>query len=384
MKKIGILVTHPVQYLSVLFRELAKSSDLTVYYCLNPDQRQQGNDFGVNFNWDVPLLQGYRYKFLNNISRNPDMHTYWGCDTPEIAEEIRDSRFDMFIIFGWYYKSAHQALAACRKQEVPVYARGDSTIMSNKFIVRIFKKVFFRIFLNKFDGFLAPGRKFREYLRFYGVGEDKIIFCPHFVDNHFFKNMAFQSRQNRDLLRREFGIEPDDFVFLFCGKLIKRKSPLDMLKALAVLKSKGIDAKAIIAGDGVLRNMLQRYAQEKELNVSFLGFRNQSQLPQIYALSDCLVLPSTWSETWGLVVNEAFACAVPAIVSSRAGCVRDMIEEGATGYSYKYADIRALSGCMARLISDYKNKVNFSAEIERKLKTYCVEEAVSSIMKVVA
>ena len=54
--------------------------------------------------------------------------------------------------------------------------------------------------------------------------------------------------------------------------------------------------------------------------MTFAGFRNQSELPRYLAAADVLVLPSDAGETWGLVVNEAMACGLPAIVSRAAGC----------------------------------------------------------------
>jgi len=383
MKKIGILITHPVQCLSHFFKELAKESDLTVYYCFNPDKKQQGVEFGVEFTWDIPLFEGYSYEFLVNISGNPNSNTYSGCDTPEIVEKIKNAKFELFIIFGWYYKSAHQALAACKKYNVPVYARGDSTLLSNNLAARLLKKAYFKHFLSRFDGFLSPGEKFKEYLKFYGVAEDKIIFCPHFVDNEFFKENKVKGVQGRAALRERIGIGGDDFVFLFCGKLVSRKRPLDLCKALALLERKSIPVSVIIAGDGALKDKLERYSKERGLNVHFLGFQNQTKLSAVYSMSDCLVLPSSSSETWGLVVNEAFACGIPAIVSDRVGCGVDMIEEGVTGYTYRCGDTAGLGEKMMQFIEAKKRGFSFGPLLERKLQEYCIGKAINSIKAII-
>ncbi len=379
MKKIGILITHPIQYLSGFLKQLAKESDLKVYYCINPNKKQQYAEFGIEFSWDVPLLQGYNHEFLTNISGKSYIDTYFDCDTPEISLKIKDEKFDYFIIFGWYYKSAHQALAACNRYNVPVYVRGDSTLLSNRLVIRLLKKLYFKHFLNKFDGFLSPGKKFKEYLKFYGVPEDKIIFCPHFVDNEFFKANRLKNKDEVVALRNSLGISADELVFLFCGKLVKRKSPLDLLRALASLKGKNIPVKAIIAGEGVLRGNLERYSKERGLDVLFLGFKNQRELPAIYSVSDCLVLSSSELETWGLIVNEAFACGIPAIVSDRCGCAVDMIEEGVTGYTYRCGDTAGLAGKMMQFIEAKKRGFSFEPLLERKLQKYCAREAINSI-----
>ncbi len=54
------------------------------------------------------------------------------------------------------------------------------------------------------------------------------------------------------------------------------------------------------------------------------------------------MLPSNGDETWGLVVNEAMACGLPAIVSDAVGCQPDLIEEHRTGFSFPCGDTYAL------------------------------------------
>ena len=55
------------------------------------------------------------------------------------------------------------------------------------------------------------------------------------------------------------------------------------------------------------------------------AFESYERMPVLHALADAIVLPSL-SETWGLVINEAFACGTPALVSDRCGAVDDLVE----------------------------------------------------------
>ena len=75
--------------------------------------------------------------------------------------------------------------------------------------------------------------------------------------------------------------------------------------------------------------------------VSFAGFQNQSRMPAWYGLADVLALTSE-SETWGLVANEAMSCGVPVVVSDRAGCADDLVDEALTGRRFRCGD-RTLS-----------------------------------------
>jgi len=66
-------------------------------------------------------------------------------------------------------------------------------------------------------------------------------------------------------------------------------------------------------------------------------------MPLVYRTGDVLVLPSKGRyETWGLAVNEAACCGLPAIVSSHVGCGPDLIENGVTGWTFEAGDMLAL------------------------------------------
>jgi glycosyltransferase involved in cell wall biosynthesis len=85
---------------------------------------------------------------------------------------------------------------------------------------------------------------------------------------------------------------------------------------------------------------------------------NQRDLPGAYAAADCLVLPSDHGETWGLVVNEAMACGLPAIVSDQVGCSLDLVQPGETGAVFPFGDWEAL----AKLLADNANEENLQRQ----------------------
>ncbi len=59
--RVGVLISHPIQYYTPIFRELAKLCDLTVFFAHRQTAEQQAQaGFGVAFDWDIDLLSGYR------------------------------------------------------------------------------------------------------------------------------------------------------------------------------------------------------------------------------------------------------------------------------------------------------------------------------------
>lgn len=338
-KRIGFLVSHPIQYYAPIFRELAKRCDLTVFFAHRQTPEQQARaGFGVAFDWDVDLLSGYDSRFLTNVARQPSTDRFAGCDTPDITDEIANGGFDAFIVPGWALRSYWQAVRACRRLGVPVLARGDSQLGSQRnSAIRIAKALAFSHLLRRFDGLLYVGQRNREYLLHYGVPAERLFFSPHCVDNDAFA--AASSGIHRLQGRR----------VLFVGKLIGRKHPADLLHAVARLRDKPV--QIAFAGSGELEPELRQIAAASSVDADFMGFVNQSELPAVYASADLLVLPSDGLETWGLVVNEAMACGIPAVVSDAVGCGPDLVEPGLTGATFPLGDVAALASAIENVLS---------------------------------
>lgn len=356
--RIGLLATHPVQYYTPWFRELADRVDLQVYYAHDPSGRERGaSGFDESFDWDVDLLSGYPHTFLPNEADPPrvDDRSFFGCDTPAIQDHIERGEFDAFITLGWHVKAYWQAVVGCYRTNTPVLARGDSQLdEAAPTWKRATKILTHRILVRAFDGFLAVGTRFEQYLRHYGVDDDRINRVPHCVDVDRFSQQADRARQNGDVsqLRAQFDVGDESVVFLFVGKMIPEKHPGAFLEAIRRASSDGLSVHGIMVGTGPLASELRERQKETDAPVHFAGFQNQTKLPAFYALADALVLPSR-SETWGLVVNEAMACGTPAIVSAAAGCSPDMIEGRRTGYTFPAEDVTALTeriGQMARSV----------------------------------
>jgi glycosyltransferase involved in cell wall biosynthesis len=114
-------------------------------------------------------------------------------------------------------------------------------------------------------------------------------------------------------------------VFAFFGKLIYKKNPDLLLRAVSLLPADfKRRATILIVGSGDLE--AEMTAQSKDLEKwgiqrLFVGFVNQSAIRDFYAASDVVVLPSRrQGETWGLVVNEAIQAGCGVVISDAVGC----------------------------------------------------------------
>ena len=117
---------------------------------------------------------------------------------------------------------------------------------------------------------------------------------------------------------RALGHRPRRFVPLFVGKLVASKRPLDIVRAAAPLGA-GV---SVLVGSGPLEARCARWPAKLGVDLKAIGFLNQTELGKAYAFADCLVLPSDFPETWGLVVNEALAAGLPLSSAMPSGARR--------------------------------------------------------------
>jgi len=371
--RLGIVTTHPIQYQVPWFRRLAEMPevDLTVFFCHLPDALEQGDGFGVAFEWDIPLLDGYRYEVLPNVSRRPSVTQFGGCNTPAVAERIRRGRFDAMIVNGWVVKSCLQTLWACRRLGVPCIVRGEANVLRPR---AWWKRAIHRRLVRQYAACLYIGKSNARFYRQHGVAEERLFPGRYFIDNRRFADQAAAAGDRR-AARQRWNIPADRTVYLFSGKFVDKKHPLELLKPIRIAAADTPSVHLLMVGDGRLRAECESYVAEHELPVTFAGFLNQNQIAAAYAAADCLVLPSDHGETWGLVVNEAMACGLPAVVSDQVGCAADLVEPGKTGAVFPFGDWDALARTMANLARDTRELARQGRNAREKVADYSVDAA---------
>lgn len=120
----------------------------------------------------------------------------------------------------------------------------------------------------------------------------------------------------------------DPIVVLFSGSLSHRKAPDLLLEAFAEAARAEPRLCLAYAGDGPLAPSLAAEVARRDLagRVRFLGFVEGPALHAAYLAANLFVLPTRTHEGWGVVVQEALAAGLPAIVSDRVGCHADLVD----------------------------------------------------------
>lgn len=380
VRTLAIVATHPIQYQVPWFRALAAQPgiDLKVYFALAPDAEQQGIGFGSAFQWDIPMRDGYASEVLPNARPRPGLDGFWASSTPGIRTVLERARPDAVLVTGWNALPLLQATWACKRLGIPVIVRGDSNDMKPRpFWVRWGH----RALLGQFDAFMAVGLANRAFYLRSGVDEASIFSAPHFVDNARFRLQCEAEHLRRAELRAGWSVPEDAVCFSFVGKIERKKHLPDLIAAVARAAAQGPRVHLLVVGSGEQLLHSRDLAAQLDAPVTFAGFLNQTQLGAAYAVTDCLVLPSDHGETWGLVVNEAMACGIPALVSDRVGCGPDLVQEGQTGARFAFGDVGALAVAIRSLASQPGRLREMGARAQGRVSGYSVERAVGGTLE---
>lgn len=381
--RLAILASHPIQYQVPLFRALASRPEIDLhvfFYYRWGVERYRDPGFGVSFSWDVPLLEGYRYAFLHNLSPRPTPSHFWGVINLGIVAVILRGGFDAIWIHGWTLASNWIAWAAGASSRTPILLRGESNGLAEpEGLKGKVKRVVLPAFFKRVSGFLAIGTNNAIFYKSYGVPKERIFWTPYTVDTGFFVKHAQRLAGQKRLLREQEGIPPDLPVILFCGKLLEKKRPFDLLRALTL--GRYPKASLVFVGDGPLRAEMVRFIAEHRLaNVHVLGFRNQTELPACYAMADVLVLPSSF-EPWGLVLNEAMCFSLPVIASDQVGAAADLVRDGVNGFTYPVGNVEALADRLQKILADEQAREEMGKQSYMIINRWGIEEDVEGVLK---
>jgi glycosyltransferase involved in cell wall biosynthesis len=384
--RLAALVSHPIQYQAPLFRQVAGTPgvDLTVFFLSDHGVKAAfDTGFGRAVQFDVPLLEGYEHRFLRNRAPKPSVATSTGLVNPAIVTELVQGRFDALWVHGYAHVSDWLGFAAAAAVRTPILLRGETTTLyETPPSRRLAKRLVLGPLVRHAGGLLYVGAENRRFYESLGARPEQLFFAPYSVDNAYFAAKAETARTDgtRERLRAQAGAGPDDVLLLFVGKLLARKRPTDLVDAVARLGEAGTRAVIAFIGEGEERAALEQAIAKAGVRARILGFANQSELPGWYAASDLFVLPSV-HETWGLVVNEAMACGLPAIVSDKVGCGYDLCATTGAGAVHGARDPASLAAAIAPFLADADRRRNASQRALAVVSGYDVSVTAAGVVE---
>lgn len=378
MNKVAFIISHPIQYYVPLLQSLASRGniEIKVFYTWGEDSISK---FDPGFNrvveWDIPLLEGYPYEFMENVSTDPGTHHFKGIDNPSLINKVEAYQPDKIVVFGWSFKS-HLKVLRYFKGRLPIYFRGDSHLLTEQsFYKKIIRNIFLRWVYSHVDYAIAVGKNNHDYYRWVGLKENQILFAPHAIDeNRYLEKDNTSTIESKQLLEK-LNIPKEHVVFLYSGKFEYRKNLQTLIKAKILAKD--LPCSLILVGNGPDEEELRQLSKE-DTNIHFMDFVNQSKMPMIYRTSDVFILPSV-SETWGLGINEAMNCGLAILASDKVGAAIDLIQNN--GFIFMAGDYRALSNQMREIVENRSLLNEFKNQSLMIIKNWSIEQLVDNFEK---
>jgi glycosyltransferase involved in cell wall biosynthesis len=389
--RVLLVGSHPVQYAAPVLRKMAQQPELeikVVYCSLQGAEPGVDPEFGVKLQWDVPLLEGYPWVHVPNRSPRPGLGRFLGLFNPGLWKLVRQGGYDAVVIYtGYRCASFWIATAAAKLSGVPLLFGTDATNLGSPngggWKGRL-KPLYLPLIFRLADVCISPSEATSRFIWSLGVPKERVVLTPFVVDNELWNRSA--DRVDRRAVRSRWGVpenEPEkEIVILFCAKLQPWKRPQDLLRAFAKLKSP--ECYLVFAGDGPLRGKLE--AEAKTLGVSarvrFLGFVNQTGLPELYRAADLLVLPSDY-DACPVVVCEAMLCGCPVVLSDQIRGRFDLVHHGVTGFIYPCGDVDALRSVLRQALSDPEQLGRVSAAARKRMEAWSPRENIEGHVQAV-
>ncbi|HEV3121098.1 MAG TPA: glycosyltransferase [Isosphaeraceae bacterium] len=212
------------------------------------------------------------------------------------------------------------------------------------------KEVAKRQRIKLFSAALVGGPRQRDYLVKLGMPANRIALGYNAVDNAWFASQSAQAR-------REFRSWHNQPYFLTVSRFATEKNLPRLVRAFARYRqSAAADGRQawdlVLCGAGPASGDVDSAIRASGVAEAIHrpGFLQSDALVRWYAFASAFVLPSL-SEPWGLVVNEAAACGLPLLVSTRAGCVETLVPDppGDTGWRIDPANEQGLTAHLSHM-----------------------------------
>lgn len=242
---------------------------------------------------------------------------------------------------------------------------------------------------NDIDGTTKP-----EYLCEFIADTAKVILpVSEYLKNHFddvapnnkmtvlyncvdFESFDINKNSNTEKLKNKYGIQKEDFVFLYTGRVCPEKGILELLQAFKEVYKKRGNVKLLIVGSRWYNQIFKDEYFEKLIEESkecsdriiFTGYVFPENMPDIYTLADVLVIPSMWEEPFGVVALEGMAMRIP-IISTNSGGLLEVLDDSMAVIVDKNTNaVENLESAMKDLLENQEKRISLAEKAYTEVK----------------
>src|SRR3990167_903200 len=358
MKKILMVYVEPTPYIVRLVEELILIFNGKIDVIFLEENLSQ--------NWNIDLNRQWMLFPKSKLRR-----AY--C----IVQLLLNNKYDMIHLAGWGEFTSLLLIFFSKLFSIPIAIESDTPMPYETMLwKRVVKRLIYPRLFSLVNLFLPGGTRQAKYIEYYDVNPKYIVPVQMTVDVTSIKRYAATLMpEDRQKIRERYSIADNDIVFLFIGRLVKHKGISDLITVFNQIRHPNV--KLLIAGDGP---MCQQIEESVRLNkqIRYAGRVSGNDVIKVYHAVDVMILPS-YTEPWGLVVNEAMALGLPVIVSDRVGCIDDLIIHKKTGIIVKTVDITALQNAVEELMIASDKRANMSNHALKIIETWTLENEAKKI-----
>lgn len=304
--------------------EIIGSKNLTVIEICSKDDHD----------WD---LQHYEKKFNYHCIFKDEILNEKSLDKSIILLKEWFLKNDSQIVVnacGYFNWSLRQLLAEHKRRFEKLILWSETTAIDNP--NPWYKKLLKKFMTSIYDGAIVAGNRHKEFMKTLGFRDSQIKIVGNVVDNSIFKPV--------------FDVYERKKTILFVGRLLKIKNVKTLLQAFESISHEFKEWKLHIVGKGPEENEIKKWIIDHHLqnSVELLGSKQPQDLISLYQSSGLFVLPS-YSEPWGLVVNEAMASGMPCVISKQCGSA-EIVENLKSAYLFDAMNVMELKEILRTLI----------------------------------
>lgn len=262
------------------------------------------------------------------------------------------------------------ALALCRLLGTKIALLDDSWLGRDRNIGPLRRWARSAMYNGFGDAFVGASQRTLEMFRCYNwrILDDQCFLSHLVADNEYFEKRLADRR-----LERRFDV-------MFSGRIVKTKNPIFLAKVCAGIKARLGRCRVLVIGDGdsLLKEEMHGIFQECGVSVEFAGFIPHSALPDYYAQSRLLLLPTS-GDCWGVVINEAMAAGTPVITTEWTAAAGELVLHGRNGYVLPLEE-QAWILAASDLLSAPSKWASFSKCARETVKRFNYDRAAAGIL----
>lgn len=274
----------------------------------------------------------------------------------KIRSVILTEKFDLVHCHGQHYPLTWITLEIAAKYEIPTIMTIHTTYGLNPYrlggktkIEEYFNRIIFSHILKKTDGIIGLTESNINYAKRYGSPSNSYFKISNGINTDLF----VENIHNKEEYRRQYNIDNNRIVILFCGRFEHVKGIIEFAKAAKIIANNFSNIQIIIIGEGSLKEQVSSILRDVP-NIRILGWQASNELYKIYILSDIFVIPSKY-EGLPITLLEAMAASLE-IVYTPVGSMPEVLKDYPLKTIMTKSDIDEIYNSLAKILTQPDDK----------------------------